>query len=182
MNRAVDEVASRRGRNANGWWGAGHCPSVRGKVHGLAASARWCRGRRWAAKGRDFVAGAPTVAELWAFGGRPAVEPIRVSAGLESASSPREQAALVVAELERTRAFSRRVLCVITTTGTGWVDQHSSAWPWRPCGRFHAQPSTAGPPRVAGRGGRRLACSCLARASADQGTTPVFRWRLRDER
>src|SRR6266536_1548426 len=42
---------------------------------------------------------------------QPAVEPIRVYTGLESASSPQEQAALVVAELERTGAFSRRVLC-----------------------------------------------------------------------
>src|SRR6266568_7674304 len=31
-----------------------------------------------------------------------------------------------------------------------------------------------GPPRVAGRGDRRLACSCLARPSADQGRTWSF--------
>ncbi len=96
-------------------------PSSAARSGGLGSLVSWSSLGR---KGRDFVAGAPTVAELRAFSGRPAVEPIRVYAGLESASSPQEQAELVVAELERTGAFSRRVLCVITTTGTGWVDQH----------------------------------------------------------
>jgi uncharacterized membrane protein len=75
--------------------------------------------------GRNFVAGAPTTAALRAFSGRPAAEPIRVYAGVDSAPDAHQRASLVVAELRRTGAFSREVLGVITTTGTGWVDERA---------------------------------------------------------
>jgi uncharacterized membrane protein len=97
-------------------------PSSPDRSGGPGSLASWSSLGR---KGRDFVAGAPTVAQLEAFSGRPAREPIRVYAGLESASGLQRQAALVVAELQRTGAFSRRVLCVVTTTGTGWVDRRA---------------------------------------------------------
>lgn len=80
---------------------------------------------RWDAlgrQGRQFVAGGPTVQELESFSGRPAVDPIRVYSGLASAESLAERSDLAVAELDRTGAFTRRVIVVITTTGTGWVD------------------------------------------------------------
>ncbi|WP_073266204.1 alpha/beta hydrolase [Cryptosporangium aurantiacum] len=74
-------------------------------------------------QGRSFVAGGPSLEELRRFGGNGAERPIRVYAGLDSAPTSRERAALAVAELQRTGAFDRKVLLVITTTGTGWVDQ-----------------------------------------------------------
>ena len=74
-------------------------------------------------QGRNFVAGGPDVDELRRFGGVAAQRSIRVYAGLDSAPTSRERAALAVAELRRTGAFDREVLLVITTTGTGWVDQ-----------------------------------------------------------
>ena len=61
---------------------------------------------------------------------RPAAEvkqPIRVYAGLRSAGTPDERAALAVRELERTGAFQRELLGVITTTGTGWVDPNAAS-------------------------------------------------------
>ncbi len=73
-------------------------------------------------QGRTFVAGGPTVTEIARFTGQPAVEPIRVYAGLQSAPSIEDESALVVRELERTGAFTRKVLVVATTTGTGWVN------------------------------------------------------------
>ena len=73
-------------------------------------------------QGRTFVAGGPTVAEIARFTGQRAMEPIRVYAGLQSAPSIEEESALVVRELERTGAFTRKVLVVATTTGTGWVN------------------------------------------------------------
>jgi uncharacterized membrane protein len=76
-------------------------------------------------QGRSFVAGGPSGDERRRFAGTSGPAPIRVYAGLESAPTSRERAALAVRELERTGAFSRRVLCVITTTGTGWVDQQA---------------------------------------------------------
>ncbi|WP_328461028.1 alpha/beta-hydrolase family protein [Actinoplanes sp. NBC_00393] len=73
-------------------------------------------------QGRSFVAGAPTQAELSEFAGRPAAEPIRLYAGLTSARTLTERADLVVREMDRTGAFDRAVIAVITPTGTGWVD------------------------------------------------------------
>lgn len=74
-------------------------------------------------EGRTFVSSGPTVAQLAAFGHGPAVQPIRVYAGTDSAPSLRDEANLVVAELNRTGAFDRAVLVVATTTGRGWVNE-----------------------------------------------------------
>jgi uncharacterized membrane protein len=73
-------------------------------------------------QGRTFIAGGPDPARLRAFAGAAVTAPIRVYAGLDSAGTSRERAALAVRELQRTGAFSRAALCVITTTGTGWVN------------------------------------------------------------
>jgi uncharacterized membrane protein len=73
-------------------------------------------------QGRTFVAGGPTAAQISRFTGTPAMEPIRVYAGLNSAPSIEAESALAVRELERTGAFSRKVLVVATTTGTGWLN------------------------------------------------------------
>jgi uncharacterized membrane protein len=73
-------------------------------------------------QGRDFASSGPAVTDIQRLTGRPAIEPIRVYAGLSSAPAPQGQADLVLAELKRTGAFDRAVLAVATTTGTGWVD------------------------------------------------------------
>lgn len=74
--------------------------------------------------GRDFVAGATPKSVLVAAPGDTTGvrDPIRVYVGLESAPSNRARATLAVRELERTGAFDRRVLVVVTSTGSGWVD------------------------------------------------------------
>jgi uncharacterized membrane protein len=77
--------------------------------------------------GKDFVAAGPTMADLQDFSGRPAAEPIRVYVGLDSGAEARARAALAVQELERTGAFQRQVLCIIVTTGTGWVNPVAAA-------------------------------------------------------
>lgn len=48
--------------------------------------------------------------------------PVRVYAGIDSAADLTERAELVAAELARTGAFQRAVVCVVVPTGTGWVD------------------------------------------------------------
>lgn len=78
-------------------------------------------------QGRMFVTGAPSLEELRQFGGPDVKEPIRVYVGLKSAPTLASAAALAVRELERTGAFSRSILCVVTTTGTGWVDPYVAA-------------------------------------------------------
>jgi len=76
-------------------------------------------------QGRNFVATGPTTAQLTAFSGQPATEPIRVYVGLDSAPSARSRADLAVRELERTGAFQRPVLVVAGATGTGWLEPQS---------------------------------------------------------
>ena len=73
-------------------------------------------------QGRNFVGTGPTAAELTAFSGRPAKEPIRIYAGLQSGATTEERVALLLSELQRTRALERKVLVIVPTTGTGWVD------------------------------------------------------------
>ncbi|MGE2715060.1 alpha/beta hydrolase [Mycolicibacterium litorale] len=73
-------------------------------------------------QGRIFVAGGPTVAELSAFNGAAATEPIRAYAGLHSGDGIRATARLAARELLRTGGLDREVVAVATTTGTGWIN------------------------------------------------------------
>ena len=73
-------------------------------------------------QGRNFVATGPDAADLTAVNGTPAKEPIRIYAGLQTADSDEARMAVLGSELERTGAFDRKVLVIIPTTGTGWVD------------------------------------------------------------
>jgi uncharacterized membrane protein len=74
-------------------------------------------------QGRIFVEGGPTVAQLTAFNGAPAIEPIRAYAGLESADGITATAELAARELQRTGGLRRAVIAVGTTTGTGWINE-----------------------------------------------------------
>ncbi|MGA8547543.1 MAG: alpha/beta-hydrolase family protein [Mycobacterium sp.] len=74
-------------------------------------------------QGRIFVAGGPTVAQLTAFNGVPAVEPIRAYAGLDSDDGITAAAELAARELQRTGGLRRAVVAVGTTTGTGWINE-----------------------------------------------------------
>ena len=78
-------------------------------------------------QGRIFVAAGPTTAQLTAFDGRPAIEPVRAYTGLASASSMRAEADLAVADLDRAGGFGRSVLAVATTTGTGWINESTAS-------------------------------------------------------
>ncbi|UFS95140.1 alpha/beta hydrolase [Nocardia huaxiensis] len=85
---------------------------------------------KWATlgfEGRWFVSHGPDPLLIGALTGKPAREPIRVYVGLQSAGPGTTQEALAVAELERTGAFDRKVLAIVTTTGTGWVNNMSAA-------------------------------------------------------
>lgn len=55
--------------------------------------------------------------------GEPAVaEPVQVYVGLDSAATPRERVDLALAEMERTGAFDRSLLMLVSPTGTGYVN------------------------------------------------------------
>lgn len=78
--------------------------------------------RKLGRAGREFVASGPRAQEISAFTQQPALEPIRLYAGLQIADSPEERAALLLEELISVKAFEREALVIVTPTGTGWVD------------------------------------------------------------
>jgi uncharacterized membrane protein len=77
--------------------------------------------------GRRMVAAGPDQAAIEAVAGAPALEPLRIYVGLNSADTPAERAALALAEAIRIGAFERENLVIVTPTGTGWVDPESQA-------------------------------------------------------
>jgi len=72
--------------------------------------------------GRRFIASGPTATEISAVTGRPAKEPVRVYVGLGGADTAQARARLALDELKRQHGFERKILIVVTPTGTGWID------------------------------------------------------------
>jgi uncharacterized membrane protein len=73
-------------------------------------------------QGRNFVATGPHADELTRLNGRPAKEPVRVYVGLNTADNDESRMAVLLSELERTGAFNRKLLVIVPTTGTGWIN------------------------------------------------------------
>ena len=73
-------------------------------------------------EGRRFVTMALTSSQISAVMGEPAVEPVRVVAGYESAEDIRERAALGLKDLEACGGFERSLICVASPTGVGYVN------------------------------------------------------------
>jgi uncharacterized membrane protein len=78
-------------------------------------------------QGRNFIGRAKTTQQLTGFSHAPATQPVRVYSGLDSASDTKARADLAVADLKRAGGFNRRIIVVVTTTGTGWVDEEGVA-------------------------------------------------------
>ncbi|WP_062205381.1 alpha/beta-hydrolase family protein [Aureimonas sp. AU12] len=97
-------------------------PSDPMKAGATASLLRWDDLGRM---GRRAVAAGPTAAEIAGFTGGPALEPLRVYVGLNSAPSIEERVELAFQEMLRVGAFERAVLVVTTPTGTGWLDPAS---------------------------------------------------------
>lgn len=72
--------------------------------------------------GRRFIASGPTAAEINAVTGRPAQQPVRVYVGLAARDTAQARARLALDELKRQHGFERKLLIIITPTGTGWID------------------------------------------------------------
>lgn len=79
------------------------------------------------AAGRNHILSSPTQAEIEELTGKPALEPLRVYVGVNSAEEPEDRAALALAELLRIGAFERALLVIATPTGTGWIDPAAMA-------------------------------------------------------
>ena len=85
-------------------------------------------------QGRNFIGKGPSVGEIEKFTGQPATEPIRIYAGLASASGAQAQAALAVRDLQRAGGFERKDLVVVTT---------ASSLRWKPPARSRSLTASA---------------------------------------
>jgi uncharacterized membrane protein len=70
----------------------------------------------------DRPAGVPDLSIETVMGTPARAAPVQVFVGLDSAASPRERVDLAIAELERTGAFDRPLLVLVSPTGTGYVN------------------------------------------------------------
>lgn len=99
-----------------------HAPDDPLKTGSAASLLRWTDLGRM---GQRAVAAGPTAAEIETLTGEPAMEPLRVYVGLNSAETIEERVELAYQEMLRVGAFDRSVLVVTTPTGTGWLDPAS---------------------------------------------------------
>lgn len=77
-------------------------------------------------QGQTFVSDGPRAADIERVTGEPALEPIRVYAGMTEHDTVAEAARAAAAELVRAGGLERSVVVVTTTTGTGWVQPFSA--------------------------------------------------------
>ena len=94
-------------------------PSDPMKSGSSASLVRWDELGRM---GRSYVATGPSAKDIADFTGKPAIEPLRVYAGLNAGETPEERAKIALDELIRVGGFERSTLLVIMPTGTGWID------------------------------------------------------------
>jgi uncharacterized membrane protein len=73
-------------------------------------------------EGRRHIATVLTSSAIESTMGEPAIDPIRVYVGLDSAPTEEERISLALDELERTGAFNRSLILVTSPTGTGYVN------------------------------------------------------------
>jgi uncharacterized membrane protein len=84
----------------------------------------------WESLGQDgaiFVSGGPTQADIARVAGHPAYEPIRIFVGTSPERSQEQNAAAVVAEMDRTGAFERAAVLVMSATSTGYINESSAS-------------------------------------------------------
>jgi uncharacterized membrane protein len=94
-------------------------PTDPGRTGSLASLVKW---KQLGRTGRRFIASGPTATEISAVTGKPAQNPVRVYVGLGSGDTAQARARLALDELKRQHGFDRKLLIVITPTGTGWID------------------------------------------------------------
>ena len=94
-------------------------PTVPERTGSPASLVKW---KQLGRMGRRFIASGPTATEISAVTGRPAKEPVRVYVGLGGADTAQARARLALDELKRQHGFERKILIVVTPTGTGWID------------------------------------------------------------
>jgi uncharacterized membrane protein len=72
-------------------------------------------------EGRRFVLMALRSEQISAVMNEPAIDPIRVVGGYEAAATTEERARLCLADMEALGAFGRKLICIASPTGVGYV-------------------------------------------------------------
>ena len=94
-------------------------PTVAEATGGPGSTIPWTAQSRESRRWLTMVLPADGIAHVM---GEPALQPIRVYASLESAASTEDRAALLLAEIDRTRALERSVFVLFSPTGSGYVN------------------------------------------------------------
>ena len=94
-------------------------PTVAEVTGGPGSTIPWTSQSRESRRWLTMVLPADGIAHVM---GEPALQPIRVYASLESAASSEDRAALLLAEIDRTRALERSVFVLFSPTGSGYVN------------------------------------------------------------
>lgn len=98
-------------------------PQDSNKVGSSASLVAW---KTLGSKGRDFILGVSSKEELAQYFSKNDIQdPIRVYVWLNSADTPEQRATLLLEEMKRVGAFSKKILVIVTPTGTGWIDPAS---------------------------------------------------------
>lgn len=118
-------IVSRRADQVNATHPEGYQPPTSPWRSGGPGSSE-----RWDSLGQDgaiFVSEGPTRADIEAALGRPAKEPIRVFAGVVEGRTLTQARDAVLAEMDRTGAFDRAAIYVVSGTSTGYVNEWSAS-------------------------------------------------------
>lgn len=73
-------------------------------------------------QGRRHAGTTLTAAQITSVMGEPALNPIRIFVGLDSAETESDRVTLALNELERMHAYDRKYILVVSPTGTGYVN------------------------------------------------------------
>ncbi|TNC46203.1 alpha/beta-hydrolase family protein [Mumia zhuanghuii] len=74
-------------------------------------------------QGRTFLGRRPSAEAITEVTGEPALEPIRLYVGRGTADTVAERVTVLLEEMDRTDAWTRRVIVMNVPTGTGWMNE-----------------------------------------------------------
>lgn len=94
-------------------------PTVPEVTSGPGSVIPWSDQSRESARWLSMTLTAETISEVT---GEPAQQPIRVYSPLDAAASSQERAALLLAEIDRTRALERSAFAIFSPTGSGYIN------------------------------------------------------------
>lgn len=94
-------------------------PSTELSSGGIKSAVKW---NTLTIQGRRHIGSKLNAKDIESVMKEKSIEPIRIFVGLDSADSEEDRVAMALHELERTGAFKREVIVVVSPTGTGYIN------------------------------------------------------------